>query len=143
MKKVYAALAATVALVVALLGPASPAAAATNPYTPEGVCGSGYSIIDHHVLSWGGTVYLLYNSGNGYNCVATIKSSYVGTATYTWALFSLSESPFNAYQDSDDYKYYAVAKGYARGYCIQWGGGTYASSSQEGSWQSAAKTHCG
>lgn len=56
----------------ALFALAQPAQAAANPYTPEGVCGSGYRVIDsrpleHRTLTnTGGRVYLLYNGSNGY-----------------------------------------------------------------------------
>lgn len=92
-----------------------------NPYTPQEVCGSGFSVIDSAALGTSGRTYLLYNSGTGYNCVATIKSVNIGTA-----------SPVSAFQevaggtrttDSGSYKYYAgPVKRSAPGKCVKWGG---------------------
>ncbi|MER7501489.1 protein kinase [Nonomuraea pusilla] len=44
-----------------------------NPYNPVGVCGAGYRVIDSHALSGNATIYLLYNSGAGKNCVVTMS----------------------------------------------------------------------
>ncbi|MEV4169328.1 M23 family metallopeptidase [Nonomuraea sp. NPDC049709] len=93
----------------------------TNPYTPQEVCGSGYSVIDSAVLGSDGTVYLLYNSGNGNNCVATLKSRSLGTATATSAYLEVQGSTRKT--DSGNYGYYAgpvIAS--AAGTCVRWGG---------------------
>lgn len=100
------------------------ASAATNPYTPTEVCGAGYRVIASMPVDatrkWGG-VYLLYKTG-GYNCVATIKWSFIGTATDTMAgLYQNSESPDGNHVDVGNYKYYAVAKGYTPG-CVSYSG---------------------
>ncbi|WP_433239722.1 serine/threonine protein kinase [Streptosporangium sp. CA-135522] len=47
-----------------------------NPYTATGVCGAGYKVVDSRALGGAATVYLLYNSGAGKNCVVTM-SKYV------------------------------------------------------------------
>ncbi|MEU8246216.1 protein kinase [Nonomuraea sp. NPDC048916] len=44
-----------------------------NPYTPAKVCGSGYKVINKRALGDGATVYLLYNTTAGKNCVVTIS----------------------------------------------------------------------
>ncbi|MDQ0380356.1 hypothetical protein [Amycolatopsis thermophila] len=103
----------------------SPANAATNPYTPQEVCGSGYRVIDSRTATWNGKayagVYLLYASG-GYNCVVTIKWTAIGTPTDTMAgLYRDSEDSGRNVIDQGDYKYYAVAKGYAPD-CIKYAG---------------------
>lgn len=91
-----------------------------NPYTPVEVCGSGYSVIDQAGLT-GGTVYLLYNSGNSNNCVVTLKSTNLGSATAVSAFLE----PQNGTRatDSGSYTYYAgpVRKA-APGTCVKWGG---------------------
>ena len=86
----------TVLSIAGILTAAPPAGAATNPYTPTEVCGAGYRVISSLPATtedgrkWGG-VYLLYKSG-GYNCVVTIKWSFIGVATDTLAgLFRDSE----------------------------------------------------
>ncbi len=97
-----------------------------NPYTPGEVCGSGYSVIDQAGLT-GGTTYLLYNSGNGYNCVVTLKSTNLGTATAVSAF--LEPQGGTRTTDSGSYGYYAgpVRKS-APGTCVRWGGSVGSSS---------------
>ena len=92
----------------------------TNPYTAAEVCGSGYSVIDSQALT-GGTVYLLYNSSNGYNCVATIKSTSIGTESATSAMLQVQGK--TAVTDSGDYGYYAgPVRASAADTCVKWGG---------------------
>jgi hypothetical protein len=114
----------TVGVALAVVVAAAPAAhAAPNPYTPQGVCGSGYSVIDQQPISTGlvwATVYLLWNGGNGNNCVVTIKRVNVGTPTYTAATL---ETPSGKTTDAGSFRYYAgPVKRYARGICVRWGG---------------------
>lgn len=128
---------------VALAAPL-PAEAAGNPYTPYDACGSGFSIIDQADLSWGGTVYLLYNSRTGENCAATIKSQYVGTPTWTGAALRLDAPSDDAYADNWDYKYYAAVKVFARGHCVQWSGYMDVPDlGLHGIYRSDLRTHCG
>ncbi|QFY10459.1 nucleoside transporter [Nonomuraea phyllanthi] len=94
---------------------------ATNPHTPESVCGSGYKVIDSAALGSAGTVYLLYNSGNGYNCVTTIKKTSVGTATATSAYLEVEGKA--RVTDSGNFAYYAgPVRASAAGKCVRWGG---------------------
>lgn len=113
---------------------ASPASAATNPYSPTGVCGSGYTVVDSHPMA-ASTIYLLYNGSS--NCVVTIKTSSIGTATRTGAYLQVSgKTPI---EDTDSYAYYAgPVKASAAGKCVVWGGGTSAG----GFWYSKM-SHCG
>ncbi|MBP2329655.1 hypothetical protein JOF56_010040 [Kibdelosporangium banguiense] len=92
----------------------------SNPYTPEEVCGSGYSVIDSSALT-GGTVYLLYNSSNSTNCVVTLKSTNLGTPTAVSA-FVEPEGGVRT-TDSGNYGHYAgpVRKS-APNVCVRWGG---------------------
>ena len=112
--------------VAAVLTAAPPAGAATNPYTPAEVCGAGYRVISSLPAKtddgrkWGG-VYLLYKSG-GYNCVVTIKWSFIGVATDTFAgLYRDSEDTTKNVFDRGNFKYYAVVRGYAP-LCISYAG---------------------
>ncbi|WP_214416202.1 N-acetylmuramoyl-L-alanine amidase [Sphaerisporangium fuscum] len=92
-----------------------------NPYTPEQVCGSGYSVIDSAALGSSGTVYLLYNSSTGYNCVTTLKSTSLGTATATSAYLEVAGS--TRITDSGNFTYYAgPVRASAADKCIKWGG---------------------
>ena len=109
---------------------ATPAQAAA--YTPEAVCGAGYAKVSGGTKSVGGwgTVYLLYNRKNGYNCVVTIKSSYVKTATRTSATLEVSRPasggtiPYvNKDSDSGKYRYYAgPVKLPGKGMCVRFSG---------------------
>ncbi|MFC4011890.1 M23 family metallopeptidase [Nonomuraea purpurea] len=93
----------------------------SNPYTPQEVCGAGYDVIDSAALGADGTVYLLYNSGNGNNCVTTLKAKSLGTATATSAYLEVQGSARKT--DSGNFGYYAgpvVAS--AANKCVKWGG---------------------
>lgn len=93
--------------------------AANNPYTPQAVCGSGFQVIDWAALGSAGTVYLLYR--NGTNCVATIKSTSIGTGSATSAFLEVQGSSRTT--DSGSFSYYAgpVTKA-APAQCVKWGG---------------------
>lgn len=96
-----------------------------NLYSPEMVCGSGYNVIDSARLgAWDssyGRVYLLYNSGNGYNCTATIKHRSLGSATSTSAYLEVSGGTRTT--DSGSFSWYAgPVRKYAANSCVKWGG---------------------
>lgn len=95
--------------------------AANNPNTPQAACGSGYQVIDYAGLGGAGAVYLLYNSGNGNNCVATIKATSIGTPSATSAFLEVQGQA--RVTDSGSFAYYAgpVRKA-APGACVRWGG---------------------
>ncbi|MGW4794390.1 N-acetylmuramoyl-L-alanine amidase [Nonomuraea sp. NPDC004297] len=94
---------------------------ATNPHTAESVCGTGYQAIDSAALGSAGTVYLLYNSANGNNCVATIKKTSIGTATATSAYLEVQGK--TRVTDSGNFAYYAgPVRAAAAGTCVKWGG---------------------
>lgn len=87
--------------------------------TPEKVCGSGYAVIDSAALT-GGRAYLLYNSGNGSNCVVTLKTK-AGSAS-SMAAF-LEPQGQSRTTDSGSYTSYAgPVKRSAPGQCVKWGG---------------------
>jgi murein DD-endopeptidase MepM/ murein hydrolase activator NlpD len=92
-----------------------------NPYSPEEACGSGYSVIDSQTLSTSGTTYLLYNSSDENNCVATIKAVSLGTASPVTAFLEVQGS--TRVTDSGSYAYYAgPVKKAAGSTCVKWGG---------------------
>ncbi|GLW98453.1 M23 family metallopeptidase [Microtetraspora sp. NBRC 16547] len=108
----------------------------TNPYTPEQVCGSGYSVIDSAALGSAGTVYLLYNTSNGYNCVTTLKKTSLGTATATSAYLEVQGK--SRITDSGNFGYYAgPVRASAAGTCVKWGG------SAGGNSYNSPFEHCG
>jgi hypothetical protein len=91
-----------------------------NPNTPESVCGSGFAVIDSAALT-GGRTYLLYNSGNGTNCVATLKTTSLGKASAVSAF--LEPQGASRKTDSGSFEYYAgPVKVSAPGKCVKWGG---------------------
>ncbi|MFD7709342.1 spore-associated protein [Streptomyces sp. NPDC059785] len=99
---------------------AAPASAAPNT-TPQKVCGSAYKTVNSAPVGSRGTVYLTYNSSNGKNCVATIRST-PGTAVEvgTWVYV-----PDTDEWDSD-YGLYTSYAGpayvYGKAHCVDWGG---------------------
>lgn len=116
---------------------ANPAYAVAAAYTPEGVCGAGFARVSDSSrpvkTSSGrvyGHVYLLYNRTTGYNCVTTIKTSFVGTGTYVSARLEtqtrrIKDEPVRTAvkQDDKSYRYYAgPVKLYAKGYCVKYWG---------------------
>ncbi|MFI6599097.1 M23 family metallopeptidase [Nonomuraea sp. NPDC050536] len=93
----------------------------TNPYTAEKVCGSGYKVIDSAALGSAGTVYLLYNSGNGNNCVATIKKTSLGSGSAVGAYLEVQGK--SRVTDSGNFEYYAgPVRASAADKCVRWGG---------------------
>lgn len=109
------------AAVGALVAPAA-AQGARAPYSPERVCGAGYKQVDRTSLGKTGTTYLLYNAGNGHNCVVTIKASSIGTKTSTGAYLQVAGQA-RATVDSGKFKYYAgPVRLPAAGKCVKWGG---------------------
>jgi hypothetical protein len=107
----------------------------SNPYTRQEVCGTGYSVIDSAAIGTKGRAYLLYNSGNGNNCVVTLKTSGF-TATATSAFLEVQGQ--TRVTDSGNYTYYAgpVRKA-APGTCVKWGGAI------TGTTYTSAFEHCG
>jgi sialidase-1 len=84
-------------------------------------CGSGYDVIDSAPLGTAGTVYLSYNASNGQNCVSTMKSASVGTATATSAYLEVEGATRNT--DSGSYSWFAgPVRASAAGKCVRWGG---------------------
>ncbi|SNT54226.1 hypothetical protein SAMN05216276_105813 [Streptosporangium subroseum] len=108
---------------------ANPAYAASNPYTPERVCGAGFTKVKDGTrpLKSGsdtfGHVYLMYNRSTGYNCVVTIKDAFYRTATRTVATLTVKGG--KKYTDVGNFKYYAgPVKVRARGKCVSYWGET-------------------
>lgn len=114
----------------------SNACSGSNPYTPQEVCGSGYSQINSHALGTVGKIHLLYNSSNGYNCVVTLKYVSVGTPSAVSA--SLEVQGGTKSTDSGNFSYYAgPVKKHAPSTCVRWGG-SVGSTSWVSGW-----SHCG
>lgn len=56
-----------------ITGDPSDAGTRPNTNTPEAVCGGGFKVIDGHALGDKATIFLLYNTAAGKNCVVTIS----------------------------------------------------------------------
>lgn len=104
----------TVSATVLVATPAS--AAAYN-----GACGSGYKVVNSRSAGSLGTVYLTYNSSNGYNCVITIRNS-KGKATRIEA--SVKRRSVESWTfDGGSYTTFAgPVYTYGSNSCIDWGG---------------------
>lgn len=108
----------------------------SNPYTASEVCGSGYSQIDSHALGSSGTIVLMYNSGNGKNCVTTLKKVSLGTASAVSSTLQVQGGSVQS--DSGNFAYYAgPVTASAAGKCVKWGGSVGSTS-----WTSDY-SHCG
>lgn len=101
-----------------LVGTPVSAQAATNPYTPRGLCGSDYRVQRSHALT-GATAYQLFNGR--YNCAVTIKTTSIGRPTKVTAGLRVRGAGW-AY-DTGEYAYYAgPIKQYGVGKCVRYFG---------------------
>ncbi|MFC4149972.1 hypothetical protein ACFO0M_27280 [Micromonospora mangrovi] len=137
-----------IAVVVGTVAFASPARAATNPFTAAQACNNdfggswAYASDGHRTISTpGGTkvgdVYLMYNSATGYNCVATLKTVSVGSATGVSAGIRVYGGSW-VYQ-SGSYKYYAAIQRSAVDKCVMYSGEVLYGTN----WQSAGRDSWG
>ncbi|MGV9598793.1 hypothetical protein ACWDR1_19205 [Streptosporangium sandarakinum] len=116
---------------------ANPAYAVAASYTPEDVCGTGFGRVNDGSrvvkTSTGkvyGRVYLLYNRSTGFNCVTTIKSSFIGSATYVMTRLEvqtkrIKNGPMRTVEKHSEgkYKYYAgPVKLYGKDQCVKYWG---------------------
>ncbi|MCG5219516.1 hypothetical protein [Streptosporangium sp. KLBMP 9127] len=120
------AIAATLAAGALMANPAHAVAAA---YTPEGVCGAGFSKVKDgtRAVKSGkdlyGHVYLLYNRRTGYNCATLIKTAFRRTATTTSVTLQVEGQKPKS--DTGRFKYYAgPVKLKADGDCVRYSGYT-------------------
>ncbi|MFD9127869.1 spore-associated protein A [Kitasatospora sp. NPDC059571] len=114
------ALGAAVTTVAAAGVAVTPSVAEAASY--NGVCGSGYGVIDTLPLAEG-TIFLTYNRSNGYNCVVTVRNN---PSSYLMQMeASIKKSGTTQWkQDLDFYTTYAgPVYLYAPGACIDWEGG--------------------
>lgn len=91
-----------------------------HPYTPEEICGAGYSVIDWTLLRDSGYVFLLWSKDSRQNCVTTVKISGVGTPT-TMNTY-LQPDGGSPSDDSGRFGYYAGPVKAIAPSCIKWGG---------------------
>jgi len=102
--------------------PAKAPAKAVPATAYNGVCGSGYGVIDSLPISTLGTVYLTYNNATGKNCVVTVRAT-SGAAVYMAAAIQLTDDDSSQVVDDDFYTTYAGPVYLsAAGQCIDWAG---------------------
>ncbi|MFD4034708.1 spore-associated protein [Streptomyces sp. NPDC058637] len=112
---------AVAALAVGATAALSTTASAAPNVTPQGVCGSAYKTVNSVPVGSLGTVYLTYNSSNGKNCVATIRTN-PGTAKSMSVYIYVPDTDTWA-DDYGNYTSYAgPAYAYGKGHCVSWGG---------------------
>ncbi|MGW4799247.1 hypothetical protein ACWEPC_43205, partial [Nonomuraea sp. NPDC004297] len=106
-----------------------------NTATPTGVCGAGYKVINSRSLGGNATVYLLYSSSAGKNCVVTIsKLVFPGKMKMSATLQvkgGSSSNPAGSYTSYAGPIRLAAAKK-----CVIWGG-SWSSYSYKSGW-----SHC-
>ncbi|WP_460334041.1 hypothetical protein [Actinoallomurus acanthiterrae] len=112
------------------------AAAGTQPYTPEQICGSGFQVVESQPLGKAGEARVYWLNNGPSDCVVTLKQgSYVGNTVKISA--TLQVGGVTAKPDGPTaYKYYAgpVTLANPKGECVVYGGtyGSYKSTFQGG-----------
>ncbi|MET9338165.1 protein kinase [Nonomuraea sp. NPDC003804] len=107
-----------------------------NPYTATGVCGAGYKVINSHALGTKATVYLLYNTSAGKNCVITMSKYVVPAKVSMNAVLQVQGGASGANPGS--YTAYAgPVRLAAVKKCVIWGG-SWGTLSWKSGW-----SHCG
>ncbi|TDD96826.1 spore-associated protein [Actinomadura rubrisoli] len=118
MRKALSALAVVGTAAGALTFAAGPASADPG----SSYCGSGYRTVDSHTLYGGSnsaTIYLTYNSGNGYNCTVTVLNN----PGYRYYLSTFVQTGSARDSDSGEFSRYAgPTYVYGRNQCVKWGG---------------------
>ncbi|MFL1376293.1 MULTISPECIES: spore-associated protein A [unclassified Nocardiopsis] len=119
LKKTLATAAATLLFVALGAVAAAPASAASY----NGACGSGYAVVNSAQVAHGlGTVFLTYNSSNGYNCVVTVRND-PGFPLHMHAGLRRAGDESTHKSDSGQYNQYAgPVYVYGRGSCMDWRG---------------------
>ncbi|GHH63922.1 hypothetical protein GCM10017673_05580 [Streptosporangium violaceochromogenes] len=106
-----------------------------NPYTATGVCGPGYRVIGSKGLG-GATVYLLYSTAEGKNCVVTLSKYVVPGKLRMSATLRVQNGPSAA--DSGVFTAYAgPVRLVAAKKCVIWGG-VYGASAWKSGWGNCA-----
>ncbi|WP_406443348.1 spore-associated protein A [Streptomyces sp. NBC_01613] len=107
---------------VAATAPASAATTKAAAASYNGVCGTGYKVIDSTPVARVGTVYLTWNESTGKNCAVTVRNITGAKIHMEIALAALDSGQHDAV-DSGRYTSYAgpvYVNG--RGYCVAWTG---------------------
>jgi hypothetical protein len=133
MKQLLAAAALTGAAIAA---PAV-AAAETNPYTGQEVCGSSYGLYENHTV-WSndhkvqlGQLQVLFSAWEGKSCAVMLKTRRVGEATFTSVSLARKQKNLDWKSDDGSFSYYAGPV-YVKGPCARAGGYMHMPSGREG-----------
>ncbi|MFG3102181.1 spore-associated protein A [Streptomyces sp. NPDC048182] len=123
MRAAGAALVTVGAIGAGLLVSAPAAGAATGKATAayNGVCGSGYKVVNSLPVGSVGTVYLTYNSSTGKNCTVTVRTT-TGKATYMVAYLRNVGTDVEQVDEGQYRSYAGPVYVAARGACVEWGG---------------------
>ncbi|MFI6453247.1 protein kinase [Streptosporangium amethystogenes] len=107
-----------------------------NPYTAAGVCGSGYKVVNSKALGGVATIYLLYSSAAGKNCVVTM-SRYVIPAKISMNAILQVKGGSSGSNPGKFTVYAGPVRLSAAKKCVIWGG-SHGSLSWKSGW-----SHCG
>lgn len=107
-----------------------------NPYTPEQICGAGFSRVDSAALGNQGRVYLLYKASTGENCVTALRNSVSGKVSARAYLEVQGKARIT---DAGSFQYYAgPVRARAARTCVKWGGAIGSASYDSNKFE-----HCG
>ncbi|MEE2036768.1 spore-associated protein A [Nocardiopsis sp. CT-R113] len=100
---------------------AGPAQAAVAPY--NGVCGTGYNVVNQADIGNKGTVYLTYNNSTGRNCAVTVRATPGAAVEMVVSVVRSGDNPANAATDAGYFTTYAGPVYLsAAGRCVDWYG---------------------
>ncbi|MFJ9041220.1 spore-associated protein A [Streptomyces sp. NPDC102406] len=99
-------------------GTAKSAAAATY----NGVCGTGYTVIDSTPVGNAGTVFLTWNEDTGKNCAVTIRTTAGNRINMSVTLDALGNSDEPAVDSGTYTRYAGPVYADGRESCVAWGG---------------------
>lgn len=106
---------------LAFAAPQAMAAPANASAAYNGVCGSGFAVVNSAPIGSMGTVYLTYNKTSGENCVVTVRNT-SGTAVFMSARLSITGDS-EKLEDKGQFTTYAgPVRIFARNKCVDWGG---------------------
>ncbi|RCV49808.1 spore-associated protein [Marinitenerispora sediminis] len=98
-------------------------ASAAQGATPEGLCGTGFGVVNSQALPNGaGTVYLLYNNGSGENCAVTLRSGSGGAVYMDVGLRHAGDSSTATWDHGSFAQYAGPVYLQAAGICVDWSG---------------------
>ncbi|KPI01965.1 hypothetical protein OK074_5472 [Actinobacteria bacterium OK074] len=102
---------------------ATPAGATAKAAAYNGVCGTGYKVIDSTPVGNSGTTYVTWNESTGKNCAVTIRDTTGSPIYIAVELNALVGHETTPSRDNGQYtKYAGPVYVTGRGHCIEWYG---------------------